>query len=210
MELLSKKRGFTLIELSVSALIIGLISIVLILVLRSNLAAWQWGQKHMEFNQHVQLIMKQIFTDLKNINPIVQMDAEGHLWFQGERGGDIRPNLVTIYDNDSETTGYGQELVFFLTSFSDLNRRDRIKYFINEEGELIREIQDAQSDSFARVIAPIAKDLRFRNDPYDLRQVSVELTIVNPEDENMSETLDFSVRLETDLVSVRLVRTYAL
>ena len=204
----NEKRGFTLVELSVSALVVSLIFLVLIMIFRGNLQTWQWGQKHMEFNQRVQLVMKQMFTDFKQINPILVTDSDGHIWVQGEKGGDIQPNLVTIYDHEPETSAGGQELVFFLTSLNDPSRRDRVRYHINEKGELVREVQDYHGNPRARVIAKKAADLVFRNDPGDNRQIKTSVTITDDENPDMVETVDFAVRLETDLVSVKMVRTY--
>lgn len=197
-----------MVELSVSALVVSLIFVVLIMLFRGNLQTWHWGQKHMSFNQKVQLVMKQIFTDLKQINPILTTDSDGHIWVQGEKGGDILPNLVTIYDHEAESSDGGQELVFFLTSLSEPSRRDRVSYKINCKGELVREIQDRHGNPNERVIAKKAADLIFRNDPGDNRQIKVSVTITDDENKDMVETVDFAVRLETDLVSVKLVRTY--
>jgi prepilin-type N-terminal cleavage/methylation domain-containing protein len=201
------KKGFTLIELSISALIIALISLVLIMVFRSNLNTWKWGQKHMEFNQQVQLVMKQIFTDLKLVNPVVKLDADGHLMFQGEKINDLFPNLVTIYDKDKNPANGGEEIVFFQTSFSDLERKDRIRYYL-EKGELMREIQDYDGNPKKKVVAEKAKDLSFKADPGDIRQVLIKVTLIDPKNEKMQETLDFAVRLETDLVCVKVVKEY--
>lgn len=162
----------------------------------------------MGFNQKVQLVMKQMFTDLKQINPILTTDSQGHIWVRGEKGGDIQPNLVTIYDHDPESNDGAQELVFFLTSLSQPSRRDRVSYKISDKGELVREVQDCNGKLREKVLAKKAADLVFRNDPGDNRQIKVSVTITDDDDDKMVETVDFAVRLETDLVSVKLVRTY--
>lgn len=203
----NSKKGFTLIELSVSALIVALIALVLITVFRSNLSTWKWGQKHMEFNQQVQLVMKQIFTDLKLVNPIVKVDSGGHLIFQGEKINDLFPNLVTIYDNDKDPSNGGEEIVFFQTSFSDLNQKDRVHYFLDKE-KLVRETEDYNGNKKKRVVAEKAKDLYFKPDSGDIRQVMIKVTLIDEKNPNMSETLDFAVRLETDLVCVKVVKRY--
>ncbi len=209
MKIISKKTGFTLVELSISSLIVALIAIVLIMVFRSNLTAWQWGQKHMEFNQQVQLVMKQIFTDLKMVNPVLKMDAAGHLLFQGEKINDLFPNLVTIYDKDKNPDNGGEELVFFLTSLQDLDRKDRIRYYIDKDKkQLIREKKDYDGNPSHKVIAPHASDLFFSADPGDIRQVMVKLKIFDEKNPEISKNLDFAVRLETDLVCVKVVRVY--
>ncbi len=203
----SFKSGFTLIELSISALIVALIFLVLIMVFRSNLATFKWGQQHMEFNQKIQMVMKQIFTDLKSINPILAQDADGHLLLQGEKIGDLFPNLVTIYDIDKNPDNGGEELVFFLTSFNDLVRRDRVRYHLDKE-ELVRELQDYNGNKKRSVIADKASDLHFSADPGDIRQIHVKVTLTDPKKPERSEKVSFAVRLETDLVCVKTVRQY--
>ena len=200
-------KGFTLVELSISSLVIALVVLVLIMVFRSNLATFAWGQKHMEFNQKIQLVMKQIFTDLKQINPILKQDEDGHIYLQGEKIGDLFPNLVTIYDKDKDSANGGEEVVFFLTSISDINRRDRIRYFL-EKGELIREVQDYNGTTRRKAIAEQAAGLQFAPDTGDIRQILVSLTMTDPKSPGRVETLDFAVRLETDLVCVKTVKTY--
>lgn len=201
------KGGFTLIEMSVSALVIALIVLTLIMVFRSNLATFSWGQKHMEFNQRIQLVMKQIFTDFKQINPILKQDEDGHLYLQGEKIGDLFPNLVTVYDKDKKPENGGEEVVFFLTSIDDLNRRDRVRYFLDKE-ELIRETQDYNGNVKRKAIAEKASDLQFTEDNGDIRQLHVQFMLADPKTPGRTEKIDFAVRLETDLVCVKTVKEY--
>ncbi|MBU1106142.1 MAG: type II secretion system GspH family protein [Candidatus Riflebacteria bacterium] len=200
-------RGFTLLELSVSVLIVSLIILVLIVVFRSNLATFKWGQQHMEFNQKIQLVMKQLFTDFKQINPILRQDEEGHMFLQGEKIGDLFPNLVTIFDKDKDPDNGGEEVAFFLTTFSDMNRRDHIKYFI-DKSELIRQKTDHDGNVKRFVVAEKVSDLHFTEDSGDIRQIKIKLTMTDPKKPERSENLDFAVRLETDLVCVKTVREY--
>ncbi|HNX76386.1 MAG TPA: prepilin-type N-terminal cleavage/methylation domain-containing protein [Candidatus Rifleibacterium sp.] len=204
---MTRKSGFTLIEMSVSALIIALIVLTLIMVFRSNLATFAWGQKHMEFNQRIQLVMKQIFTDFKQINPILKQDENGHLYLQGEKIGDLFPNLITIYDKDKKPENGGEEVVFFLTSLRDLTRRDRVRYFL-EKGELIRETQDYNGTLKRKAIAEKASDLQFTEDSGDIRQIHVKFLLADPTTPGKTEKIDFAVRLETDLVCVKTVKEY--
>ncbi|EKD81980.1 MAG: hypothetical protein ACD_39C01537G0004 [uncultured bacterium] len=200
-------KGFTLIELSVSVLIISLIILVLIVVFRSNLTTFKWGQQHMEFNQKIQMVMKQIFTDFKRINPILRQDEDGHMFLQGEKIGDLFPNLVTIFDKDKEPANGGEEVAFFLTTFTDLNQRDHIKYFL-DKNELIMQRTDYNGNTKRVVIAEQAADLHFSEDPGDIRQIKIKLTLTDPKKPERSEKIDFAVRLETDLVCVKTVREY--
>lgn len=203
----STRKGFTLVEMSISTLVIAMIFLVLIMVFRSNLATFKWGQQHMEFNQKIQMVMKQIFTDLKQINPILKQDEDGHLLLQGEKIGDLFPNLVTIYDKDKNPDNGGEELVFFLTSFTDINRRDRVRYFIDKE-ELVREIQDYNGNAKRSVIAEKATDLQFFADSGDIRQIHVKVKLIDPKVLTRSEEISFAVRLETDLVCIKTVKEY--
>lgn len=200
-------KGFTLIELSVSVLIIALVILVLIVVFRSNLQTFKWGQQHMEFNQKIQMVMKQIFTDFKEINPILRQDEDGHIFLQGEKIGDLFPNLVTIFDKDKEPANGGEEVAFFLTSFTNLNQRDHVKYFIDKE-ELIRQKTDYDGNVRRTVIAEKASDLFFSEDSGDIRQIKIKLTLTDPKKPERSEKIDFAVKLETDLVCVKTVREY--
>jgi len=200
-------KGFTLIELSVSVVVVALIFLVLIVVFRSNLATFKWGQQHMEFNQKIQMVMKQIFTDFKEINPILRQDEDGHIFLQGEKIGDLFPNLVTIFDKDKEPANGGEEVAFFLTSFTNLNQRDHIKYFIDKE-ELIRQKTDYDGNVRRTVIAEKASDLFFSEDSGDIRQIKIKLTLTDPKKPERSEKIDFAVKLETDLVCVKTVREY--
>jgi prepilin-type N-terminal cleavage/methylation domain-containing protein len=201
------KKGFTLIELSVSTLIVAMIALVLIMVFRSNLNTWRWGQQHMEFNQKIQLIMKQIFTDLKNVNPILQKDGDGHLYFKGEKINDLFPNLVTIYDKDKNSENGGEEIAFYQTSFTDLNRRDQVRYYLDKE-KLVREITDYNGNKKKKILAKKAANLYFSADPRDIRQVLVTATIYDDKNPEIKDTLDFAVRLESDLLCVKVVKRY--
>jgi len=201
------KKGFTLIELSISVIIIALIILVLIVVFRSNLATFKWGQQHMEFNQKIQLVMKQIFTDFKQVNPILRQDEDGHIFLQGEKIGDLFPNLVTIFDKDKNPENGGEEVAFFLTTFTNISQRDHVRYFIDKE-ELIRQKTDHDGNVRRSVIAEKASDLFFSEDPGDIRQIRIKLTLADPKKPERSEKIDFAVRLETDLVCVKTVREY--
>lgn len=199
--------GFTLIELSVSSLIIALIALTLIMVFRGNLATFAWGQRHMEFNQRIQLVMKQIFTDFKQINPILKQDEDGNLYLQGEKIGDLFPNLVTIFDKDKNPDNGGEEVTFFLTSIDDLSRRDRVRYFL-EKGALVREVQDYNGIIKSKTIAELASGLQFSGDAGDIRQIHIKVVLADPKKPGWTENIDFAVRLETDLVCVKTVKEY--
>ncbi len=198
------KSGFTLVELSVSALIIAMIALVLIMVFRSNINAWKWGQKHMEFNQQIQLIMKQVFTDLKRINPVVLEDADGDIWFQGEKIGDMFPNLITLVNTDNDALNGGEELNFFHAGLKSEGRKETIHYFL-DGSKLVREITDYDGNKKQKYLAEKASELKFNLNPDDIREIVVKVDIQDPKNPKMIEKLNFAVRLDTDLVCVKMV-----
>ena len=204
MKNVSTKSGFTLIELSISSLIIALISLVLIFVFRSNLTTWKWGQKHMEFNQQVQLVMKQIFTDLKNINPIIKADSDGNLHFQGEKIGDFFPNLIKITNTDKKEENGGEELDFSLATVAEPDKIKYIRYFLQKD-KLIRKITDYNGNQKEKVIAEKVSDLHFTLNPNDIREICVQLIMGSKKNPELKETMDFAVRLDTDLVCVKMI-----
>ena len=124
------ESGFTLVEIMMVAIIFSFMSMTLIYIFRSNIMAWKWGQKHMEFNQKVQLAMKQVFSDIKKINPMVMMDETNNLWFQGEKIGDLFPNLVEILDKDKDLENGGEEILFYQTSYLVPGERLQVRLFL--------------------------------------------------------------------------------
>ena len=199
----NRKRGFTLVEILVAVLIAAAIMTTLIMVFRSNVLSWKWGQKRMGFNQKIQLVMKRIFTDIKNINPIVKEDSNGNLWFQGEKIGDLYPNIVRVTNTDGNKKNGGEELSFYLTNFSDLTRKDFIRYYLDKD-KLMRQLIDYQGKKSSRLVTDSASNLHFFADPNDIHEVGVHLTIGDKKDPKLKEDLDFSVRLDTDLVCVKM------
>jgi prepilin-type N-terminal cleavage/methylation domain-containing protein len=198
------RRGFTLIELSITSVIALLIGLVLITVYRSNLTTWRWGQKHMEFNQKIQLAMKQVFTDIKRINPLVATDDAGNIWFKGEKGGDLVPNLVTLISTDQDLSNGGEEITFVHTSFSRPDARIHVRIF-TENGALLREVTDHNGTRTRVVIADRVKDLHFIPNPEDIYEVRVQMTVSDDRNPELIENLQFAVRIDTDLVCVKLV-----
>ncbi|MBP5469007.1 MAG: type II secretion system protein, partial [Candidatus Riflebacteria bacterium] len=91
-----KKSGFTLIEISVSALIVSIIATVLIVVLRGNLNTLKFGQKHMDFDRKILLTIRRMFYDLKHINPILSKSEKYGYTLKGENIGEPKPRKVFI------------------------------------------------------------------------------------------------------------------
>ena len=196
--------GFTMIELAISSVVIGLIALVLMLAFRSNLHIWRWGQEHMDFQQKVQLVMKQIFTDIKRINPLIALDMTGDIWFEGERGGDLLPHLVTIYDIDGDPLNGGEMIEFYHTSFTEPNDRTRVRLLLDGDA-LIREVKDHTDTLRRMVISTQASNLFFKPNPNDIHEVLVNITITDDDSPKLKKELDFAVRLDTDLVYVRML-----
>ncbi|MBF0499982.1 MAG: prepilin-type N-terminal cleavage/methylation domain-containing protein [Candidatus Riflebacteria bacterium] len=210
------RNGFTLIEVIISTLIISLISLVLVMVYRGNLSAMKWGQKHIEFNQKIQLAMKQIFTDIKRINPIVVTDAQENLWFKGEKIGDLFPNMVEIIDLDKNLQNGGEQIRFTHTSYLKPGERTFIRLFLEGEGpdagkedvtsgSLMREVTDANGTKKRSVISNKVSNLHFMANTEDIREVLVRMTITDDRNPGMKEDLAFAVSLDTDLVCVKVI-----
>jgi len=178
-----------------------MLGLVLIYILRSNISSWKWGRKHMEFNQKVQLAMKQVFTDIKKINPLVVRDAADDYWFQGEKIGDLFPNLIEIRDLDNDLENGGEELGFVHTSYQNPDARSNIRLFL-DEGALVREVTDANGTRRRTVIMDRVANLRFRKDPEDNFQVQISMEITDDRNPEMKEKLAFAVHLDTHLVCV--------
>lgn len=207
----SSRRGFTLVELTISALIISLIALVLMVVFRGNLTAWKWGQKHMEFNQKIQLAMKQIFTDLKKINPMVVMDGQKNLLFQGEKLGEFLPNLVEIVDLDLDPNNGGEEIRYVHTSYNRPGERVGVRLFLEKDdknakdGALMREVTDVNGARKRTVISNRVSDLHFQTNLADIREVRVGMLITDDRNPELRENLSFAVSLDTDLVCVKFL-----
>jgi len=196
------KSGFTLVELSISAVIVSLIGLVLVAVFRSNLATWKWGQEHMEFNQKLQLAMKQVFTDIKRINPVVLTDTQGNLWFKGERIGDLYPNVIDVVDTDKLPENGGEELIFQHTTYRKPGERMQVRLFL-EQGALMRETTDQNGTRSRVVISDRVSNLHFVRNTADINEVSVSMNIADDMNPKLSEDLVFAVHLDTDLVCVK-------
>lgn len=194
--------GFTLVELAISAVIVSLIGLVLVAVFRSNLATWKWGQERMEFNQKIQLAMKQVFTDIKRINPVVLTDTQGNLWFKGERIGDLFPNVIEVVDTDKQPENGGEELIFQHTTYRKPGERTQVRLFL-EQGALMRETTDQNGTRSRVVVSDRVSNLHFVRNTADINEISVSMTIADDMNPKLTEDLVFAVRLDTDLVCVK-------
>jgi len=196
-----RTKGFTLIELVVVAAIFSLIGLVMVYVFRHNIIAWRWGHKHMEFNQKIQTAMKQIFSDIKRVNPIVSKDEGENLWFQGEKIGDLFPNLVEIIDKDQDPQNGGEEIVLVHTSYKNPGEKTQVRLYL-EEGGLWREVTDHNGSKKRTVISNRVSDLHFMKNPEDIYDVRVSMVITDDRNPDLKENLSFAVHLDTNLVCV--------
>ncbi len=193
--------GFTLIELSIVAVIFSMIGLTMVYIFRSNLITWRWGHKHMEFNQKIQLAMKQVFSDIKRINPIVVKDEVENLWFKGEKIGDLMPNLVEIIDTDQNPQNGGEEIVFYHTSYKNPSEKVQVRIFI-EEGALLREATDMNGTKKRMIISNKVAELHFERNTEDIYEVRTSMIITDDRNPDMKENLSFAVHLDTNLVCV--------
>lgn len=195
---MKKKSGFTLVELAIAVLIISCISVVLIIVLRSNLNTMNFGQKHMNFNQKIALATRRMFYDLKAINPMVSEDGLYGYSVKGENIGEAKPRMVLI--NKYSDGQY--EIEFTRQENFDPLSLYRIKYFI-KDGNLIREERDPFAKVKTEVIMEKVTFFEADNDPTDIKQIYVAFVASDPENKIKPEKIDFAVRLETDFVCVK-------
>lgn len=194
-----RKSGFTLVELSISVLIISSIIMVLLMILRSNLNTFKWGQAHVSFEQKKLLAARQIFYDIKSINPILSSDRMG-VKLKGESMEEFGVNLVTI---DKKNENFNT-LRFIQASFEDLEKRDVVYYFV-KENNLYREITDKNGKGSGKVILENVVSLVFDEDSNDHKQIHVKFMVGDPKNNLKPEPVDFVIRLETDLVHVKTI-----
>ncbi|MBF0407215.1 MAG: type II secretion system protein [Candidatus Riflebacteria bacterium] len=205
-----KKSAFTLVELMITTVIVSLLGIVLIVIIRSNLSTWRWGQQHMEFNQKVQLAMKQVFTDIKNINPILEMDEKYNIWFKGEKGGEFFPNTVEIDDLDGDNSNGGETLTMIHTVFSNIGEFTKVRLYLETtdkkekfKGILMREVEDRNGKKTKMVVYDRVSELHFRNNERDIKEIGVSMVITDENNPKLNLNLAFAVSLDTDLVYVK-------
>ncbi len=193
-----KKSGFTLVELSISLLIIGIISVILIVVLRSNLNTFSFGQKHMDFNQKILLAVRRVFYDLKRINPVlIKSDTYGYS-LKGENLGEPKPRRVFI--RKAKEPNASDELEFVIDSNRDIDDIYNIKYFLKDNG-LQREVRDMSAKTTVETILDKVASFKVDNDEEDIKQVYVTI-VANDTEKGLKRAVDFAVRIETDFIYV--------
>ncbi len=223
-----KKFGFTLVEISVTALIISIISLTLVVVLRGNLNTVKVGQKNMDLNQKALLAMKRIFYDLKKINPIlINSETYGYI-IKGENSGEPKPRKIIIrntlrksiedYEQSGKKNYPRDELEFVLDSDQDVEDIYAITYFLKND-TLIREVRDKNNKKSYEKVLEDAVSFEVYNDSIDVKQIYIKFSTKEEDkdkdkdknkDKNkdkdkkikIARTVDFAVRLETDFVYV--------
>ncbi|MDD3000652.1 MAG: prepilin-type N-terminal cleavage/methylation domain-containing protein [Candidatus Riflebacteria bacterium] len=197
------RQGFTLVEVLTSALIVALLATVLFVVLRSNLSTMAWGQKHMDFNYKIQYFMKQFYTDIKKINPHVYVHKYGHLYVKGEASGEYFPNVVRIEKDIVNNSG--SELSFVLSSLKSDSEAMAIKYYYDKKTKTVmRHVKPANGSERFIPVARNSQDLRFHVADNDPKSVRITCKIFDDKRSEVFEDVDFTVRLEGDLMTVKV------
>lgn len=192
------KAGFTLVELSIAVLIISCISMVLIIVLRSNLNTMSFGQKHMNFNHRIAMATRKIFYELKGINPILERTETHGYALKGETKGFPIPRLVTINEYNDKTS----DIEFSINQEPGDGEPYRIRYYL-EKNKLLRYERNPVAKEKIDVIMDNVSNLEFSTDEEDIKQIYVSFTASDPENNVKPKVIDFAVRLETDFVCVK-------
>ncbi len=195
---MKKKSGFTLVELSVTVFIIACISVVLMIVLRSNLTTMKFGQKHMDFNQKVLLAIRRVFYDIKRINPILKKSLSYGYALKNEHQGEPKPRIIFI--RKSQDRKGKDELEFVIDSNLDVEDIYNIKYYL-EDNVLKRNVRDNAGQEKVETVLENTTSFSVDKDDADIKQIYVKLCVNDPKS-GIKRDVDFAVRLETDFVYV--------
>lgn len=194
-----KKSGFTLVEISVSALIVSIIATILIVVLRGNLNTLKFGQKHMDFNQKVLLTIRRIFYDLKHINPILAKSEKYGYTLKGENIGEPKPRKVFIRKS-KDLKEKQDELEFVIDSNLDVEDVYNIKYYVKDK-KLLREVRDVSAKTTTDTVMDNVSSFWVSKDEKDIKQIYIKF-VASDDKKNLKRDIDFAVRLESDFVYV--------
>lgn len=196
--MMKKKSGFTLVELSITVLIVSAISMALIMVLRSNLSTMNWGQRRMNFNHKMMMAVRRVFYDIKLINPNLKPSLSSGYALSGEDFGDPRPKMVFVKKREN----LNDELVFVLSHVNDVEMLYEYKFYVKDK-KLLRAIKDLAGKVTIDTIMENVIEFRADNDETDVKQLYVNFTATDPDNNNRPEKVEFAVRLETDFVCVK-------
>lgn len=195
-----KKSGFTLIEISVSALIVSIIATVLIVVLRGNLNTLKFGQKHMDFDRKILLTIRRMFYDLKHINPILSKSEKYGYTLKGENIGEPKPRKVFIRKS-KDLKEKQDELEFVIDSNLDVDDIYNIKYYVTKDHRLMRETRDKSAKTTADMVIENVDSFLVTKDEKDIKQIYIKF-MVSDAKKALKRDIDFAVRLESDFVYV--------
>lgn len=195
---MKQKSGLTLVELSIGVLIISCISIVLIIVLRSNLNTMSFGQKHMNFNQKIALATRKMFYDLKGINPILVKSLNYGYALSGESKGTALPRIVTVNEYHDKT--YSVEFSYNEEPGDELPFR--VRYYF-KDNKIFRYERNPSGKEKTEVVLENVKEFVVGTDETDIKQIYVSFVASDPTNGVKPEKIDFAVRLETDFVCVK-------
>lgn len=207
-KIIRRKSGFTLVELSVSVLIISCILMILIYMLRSNLSSFNWGQKHMSFNHKKLMAARQIFYDLKSINPSLHLNKFDEVVIRGEEIEEFNPTIVTITKKDKDhADSDGDQIDFFHAVYGQADTKEQITYVLKtKEKRLARIVTDRSGRGTVKYILDNVSAFELNTDEIDRKQLYVSFSVSDPENGvKEAETVTFAVRLETDMVYVKVV-----
>ena len=196
------KTGFTLIEVAVSTAIISILAVIMLSVFRNNLNTMSWGQNKMDLHYKIQVLMKRFYLDIKNINPVVELQGS-HLYFRGEDNKSFFPTLVGI--GDLEKNLRGKSLYFRHIDTRTDQSITSIEWKYNEKDKtIIREVQPPLGELKKEVVAQNISELYFYRPENDLKSVRMTCKMFDAKDIKKVEELDITVRLECDMLTVQL------
>jgi hypothetical protein len=193
------RAAFTAAEILVVTFVASLLIMVLFSVSRSNLNTMSWGQKHMDFNYKIQYMMKQFYTDVKRVNPAISFGKYGDLYLSGERTGEVFPQIVKI---ERKADNSGEKIHLPLTTIYDDTKMRMITYDYDKKTKvLIRKDTDTKQ---AEVLAYNVHDLTFSKSDDDPKSIKLTCRIEDDKRAGVFEDIDFTVRLESELVSIQV------
>jgi prepilin-type N-terminal cleavage/methylation domain-containing protein len=175
----SGKRGYTLIEVIVAASVMALISMGLFTVMEGHMGNFRAGSHHIRIQHELQRIIKQIFTDFKKINTPLIVDEKYNIWFNGENKDNMKLNRITLKDMDLDRTNGYEGLEFSVNLIEPLGKKEF--YYYGMEKDDLGAFGLYRSDSAGKkLFSPHVKNMNFKLNPYDKREVHLEGTVEIP------------------------------
>jgi hypothetical protein len=195
----SPRAAFTIAEMVVVTFVASLLILVLFTVSRSNLDTIAWGQKHMDFNYKIQYLMKQFYTDVKRVNPAVSFGKYGDLFISGERTGEIFPQMVII---ERKKDASGEKIYLPQSTIYGGGEVHEITYDYDKKARVLQRL-DSKTRK-CEIIAHNLHDLSFEKSNDDPRSIKLTCRIEDDKRAGVFEDIDFTVRLETELITIKV------